>query len=505
MSVAGTARDEGGGEASMVGGAIFEHARRAPGRLALIHNGRAFSYGAFAGRILAARDRFEASGLSGGGYAVLQVYDLLDYWTFSLALRDLGLTTVATPSPAAIPGLGLEDVRCVVRNEREIWPDLERICAEGGLPLDTVSLAPDATAAPPPRAERPETPGHVLLTSGTTGNYKKVLRTQAFDAAFNRRSAPLLGIGRDSIVCLFDFAPWTGVGYNLAVTAWDCGGAVVTEQGERHRPLRIPGLTHALAIPGMLSELLAAPQEAYAPNPDLRFFVCGGSMTRAQIAQAKARITPRLFDLLGSTETGETACTPLETDDDRRWLRPVPGRVIEIVDEEDRPVADGELGQMRIDASESSSGYLGDEEATKAFFRNGFFYPGDLAVRRADGRFALRGRATDVINIMGNKVSPAPIEERLRDALGVDGVCLFSMPDAAGEEQIHVVIESPAPPDVAGLAPILAAHLRGFPSARVHHVRRLPRNHMGKLLRQAARAQALASDQRAPAAQEADA
>ena len=72
-----------------------------------------------------------------------------------------------------------------------------------------------------------------------------------------------------------------------------------------------------------------------------------------------------------------------------------------------------------------------------------FFYPGDLAIMRADGRIALQGRATEVLNIGGDKIAPAPIEERMEAELGVSGVCLFTMQNEDAEEEAHAVIESP--------------------------------------------------------------
>ena len=56
---------------------------------------------------------------------------------------------------------------------------------------------------------------------------------------------------------------------------------------------------------------------------------------------------------------------------------------------------------------------------------------------------ALQGRLTDVINMQGAKISLSPIEDRLREIFGVAGVCLFSMQNDGGEEEIHVVIETP--------------------------------------------------------------
>jgi acyl-coenzyme A synthetase/AMP-(fatty) acid ligase len=104
---------------------------------------------------------------------------------------------------------------------------------------------------------------------------------------------------------------------------------------------------------------------------------------------------------------------------------------------------------------------------------------------------ALQGRVTGVINVAGQKISPEPIEDALRAALGVTGACLVSAQDAAGEEALHLVLETSAPLDPAALTDVLQRELRGFPGVHVHYVPALPRNPMGKMLRQAVTALAV--------------
>ena len=193
---------------------------------------------------------------------------------------------------------------------------------------------------------------------------------------------------------------------------------------------------------------------------------------------------------LSATESHMIGYTRIDTEEDHRWHRPAAGAIVQIVDEADQPTPLGQIGRLRVATDGGPDHYIDDEATTALFFKDGFFYPGDLAIARADGRFALQGRATDVINVQGHKFSPAPIEDRLREVLGVPGVCLYSKQDAAGEEQLYVVIEAPAPLPAGRLVPALQGELRGFPNARVRYVATLPRNAMGKLMRAAVSTQA---------------
>jgi acyl-CoA synthetase (AMP-forming)/AMP-acid ligase II len=179
--------------------------------------------------------------------------------------------------------------------------------------------------------------------------------------------------------------------------------------------------------------------------------------------------------------------------EDHRWHQLVAGREVQIVDDQDRPAPIGETGRVRVNTAGGPTGYLDDPDATTAFFKEGFFYPGDLAVMRADRRIALRGRVTDVINFQGHKILPLSIEDRLRDVLGVSGACLISMQNEQGEEGLHLLIETPAPLDLAALATALRTEIRGFDGVSVHYVAKLPRNAMGKVVRREAVALVVAS------------
>jgi acyl-coenzyme A synthetase/AMP-(fatty) acid ligase len=468
-------------------GRIFHWADRTPERNALTWDGLTLTYTDFARAIARARGFFVRRGREGPGVAAVALSGFLDFWVISLALRSLGFTTITLNEAGDIGAPHFPPLSLVATPPGAGEPWVSRECARTGIRCDVVDL--DAAAAlelgagPDPAAG-----GHILQTSGTTGVRKMVLIDPGFEAEFLARRRRVNGINAGSIVSVFNFHPRTGVGYKSPAGTWDIGGWVVFDSSNApHRSLAQPGLSLATMVPTMLRELLAMPQGAYPYNPNLMLAVTGGAITQSEIDQAKTRLTPRLYNGLGATECHPIALTPLDTPDDHRWHVPAVGTRIEIVDDQGRPAATGETGLLRVGTEGGPQGYLNDEAATKAFFRDRFFYPGDLAIRRADGRIALQGRATDVINIGGDKISPAPIEERLRERLGVGGVCVLTMQDAAGEERMYVLIETPTAIPVDRLAPALQAELFGFPNARVRFVHALPRNAMGKVVRRAVR------------------
>lgn len=463
---------------------IFAHARATPDRTALIFNGLTFSYRAFATRIDLARLELSSQALDRDRVAILCLNRALDAWIVGLALRDLGITTVHGRSVEDIERLGLPAVS-VVRARTESWPGLDAAADRVGAPLILAPLTSDPSATDPDIALTAcaDAPGgHILLTSGTTGVYKKVLIDPVAAVRVRQQRSDLFGFTSDSVVNLFDFGGWTSIGYQLPTAVWDRGGAVVLHQGpERWRSLAAPGLTMAFTQPQLLAELLAVPPEVDLRNDGLALMVTAGVLSSAQWRAARERLTPDVRTCVGSTETGAFGVTSVETAADLRWHWIDPARRVEVVDDDDRPLPAGETGVVRIGTLGVES-YMDDPQATREFFRDGHFYPGDLGVLRADGRLALQGRVTEVINVMGDKIAAAPIEFALQEALGAQAVCVFSVPGPEGEA-VHVAVQPGGPVSPAALKAALLAALPGIARVRVHTVKDFPRNHLGKIER----------------------
>jgi acyl-coenzyme A synthetase/AMP-(fatty) acid ligase len=106
-------------------------------------------------------------------------------------------------------------------------------------------------------------------------------------------------------------------------------------------------------------------------------------------------------------------------------------------------------------------------------------------VIRSDGRLALHGRVSEVINVLGKKLAAGPIEQAVQDKFGVGGVCVFAASDPNLADMLHVVIESSQPIAAADLGVTLRGAIAGAGTLffRTHYIEPLPRNDMGKIQR----------------------
>ena len=215
--------------------AIFTRARRAPERVALIQRGEAWSYGAFARAIAQARSQLEGAGFRPGGLVAMAVDRPIDAWAASFALRSLGITTAMTERNMDLPSLDFRNVSGVVVRLRQALGGGRGLRPRGPMPDRTPSRrAPFRPGAGSRSRLRPSWrstawPGHVILTSGTTGAYKKVLRSPRVDEEMVRSLAAFLAMTESSVVYVGNFPIWTAGGFRWPRATWSVGGTVMYE------------------------------------------------------------------------------------------------------------------------------------------------------------------------------------------------------------------------------------------------------------------------------------
>ncbi|MAC60009.1 MAG: hypothetical protein CMH85_17430 [Novosphingobium sp.] len=103
------------------------------------------------------------------------------------------------------------------------------------------------------------------------------------------------------------------------------------------------------------------------------------------------------------------------------------GYEIRLADAEDRPVADGEVGEMQIRGYPVSPG-LHKMERAAYFTADGYYRTGDLCLREGS-RVHFVGRSGDMINAAGSNVSPAEVEMELQALDGVQAAYVVGLPD----------------------------------------------------------------------------
>jgi len=155
---------------------------------------------------------------------------------------------------------------------------------------------------------------------------------------------------------------------------------------------------------------------------------------------------------------------------------------IEIVDDKNLPVASGEVGIIRYRRSGMASGYYNNPAATTEFFKDGFFYPGDMGYLDSSGRLVLEGRSNEVINLGGVKMNPEVIDAIAMAQLGVIDCAAFSIPGPAGVEQLAIALVTDSDFSPENFEKAMAKKSK-YPLAAAFLVSAIARNENGKILR----------------------
>jgi acyl-coenzyme A synthetase/AMP-(fatty) acid ligase len=239
-------------------------------------------------------------------------------------------------------------------------------------------------------------------------------------------------------------------------------------------------------VPSAMCRVLiaCAPQEGLL-FPRLRALVAGGGLLYAEEKLAVlARVTPNFHESYGASGFGTLSVLPASAMRERAASvgRPPSFVEVQVVNRDGHPVPAGTVGKLRCRGTEGK-GFAGDTEPTgDERFRDGWYYPGDLASIDPEGYIFLKGRTVDVIFRNGIELFAQDIEEVIAVHPSVKEVAVVGVPRrGSGEELVAIVV-----PNGQAQHDALAEHCRAkLPSERwpdrVFYAQSLPRAPGGKV------------------------
>jgi 4-hydroxybenzoate-CoA ligase/benzoate-CoA ligase len=337
-----------------------------------------------------------------------------------------------------------------------------------------------------------------LYSSGSTGAPKGAVHLHShLKATAHLYGQGVLGIRPDDVV--FSAAKlFFAYGLGNAMTFPFSVGATSVLLAERPTPagvmrvLRESQPTLFFGVPTLFASILADPANDRAHgSPRLRLCVSAGETLPKEIGERwKERFGVDILDGLGSTEMLHIFLS-LRPDDIRYGTtgQPVPGYDLSIVDEEDRPVKSGELGELKVRGPSSAVCYWNNRQKSLATFRGGWTFTGDKYVQNPEGYYVYCGRSDDMIKASGQWVSPAEVESVLISHPSVLEVAVVGKADENNllKPKAFVVLRT----GIEGSAQ-LAAELQAFAKGRltphkyprwVEFIEALPKTATGKIQR----------------------
>ena len=200
-------------------------------------------------------------------------------------------------------------------------------------------------------------------------------------------------------------------------------------------------------VPTMYFALLHHPAKRTYDLSSLRFSMTGGAAMPVEVMKAFEEKYPvKILEGFGLSETSPVASFNML---DRPRTPgsigyPVWGVELQIVDDNDRPLPDGERGEICIRGHNVMKGYWKRPDATKDALRGGWFHTGDIGIRDLDGSYRIVDRKKDMIIRGGYNVYPREVEEVLYAHPAIVEAAVIGLPDEKlGEEVKAVVVLAP--------------------------------------------------------------
>jgi len=258
--------------------------------------------------------------------------------------------------------------------------------------------------------------------------------------------------------------------------------------------MRDEGATFTYLVPSMLRMLLASATGRGLVLPSLRMlFSSSDKLSVEERRLVRERLNPRFYEGYATSEGGLVTLSSPE--DQLRHAgavgRPVLDVELEIVDDDHRLVPRGEVGRVRFRSPSVPEGYYRNPEATAERFRDGWFYPGDLASQNEEGYVFLKGRADETIVRDGIKFLPGDVERVLLEHPSVRDAAVVGLPEPTGSALVVAF--------VCAREKVASAELFAFAEKRLPPARRpshfelldeLPVGELGKVSRSELRARA---------------
>jgi fatty-acyl-CoA synthase len=317
------------------------------------------------------------------------------------------------------------------------------------------AIAAGAGAGSLARAAPAEDDVSVLLcTSGTTGKPKAVMVTEANAQATALNYSASAEVGPDSVLlCNMPLFHVVGL-FALARTTLQMGATLLVsprfEAAETVAHIADPnhGVTHYFCAPQMAQMLRAVPGFDPAHFRRLTALQTGGAPHPEDWVRAWLDEGVHMVDGFGMSEAGTVLGMPpgdLDLLKRKAGAAGLPAITIDIrlVDRDGRDVQNGEAGEIWLRGPSVTSGYWGDEAATRAAFQDGWFKSGDAARRDADGFYAIVDRWKDMYVSGGENVYPTEVEAALVSCPGLAEAAIVGVPDTRwGEAGVAFIVRT---------------------------------------------------------------
>lgn len=446
---------------------VDEYARLEPDKRALVwcddnENERTFTFGDIKLISDKTANFFLSLGIGKGDTVLVILQRRHEYWTTLMALSKIG--AVAIPATHMLMEKDLvyrmekANIKMVVSvNEDELCDNILKAAQkvpcvkyiacvgkrDGFLDLDAEIKKQSATLYSSYRTERKaEDTILVYFTSGTTGMPKMVALSQRYTLGHIVTARFWLNCMDDGLHFTLAETGWAKASWGKLFGQWLCGSAIfVYDFHGKFNPEDLLNhvskykITTFCAPPTVYRFMIKADLSKYDLS-SIKYMMTAGEALNPEIyRQIMMKTGHAIYEGFGQTETTVVCGTFSQFMEIRPGSmgRPSPLYYVQLLNNEDKPVEQGETGEICIrlrDPQEGLfSGYYHDPDLTKTVKYDGYYHLGDLAFCDSDGYYWFVGRKDDIIKSSGYRIGPFEVESALMEHPAVLECAITAVPD----------------------------------------------------------------------------
>lgn len=337
----------------------------------------------------------------------------------------------------------------------------------------------------------------MLFTTGTTGMPKGGMLSYGNVLASACNTWHGVGMVPEDIV-LIPLPLNHSVGMRVLRAALYIGASVVLQNGFTFAQalednIKNFGCTALVSVPASIELVYRQMQEKFADIlGGLRYIEFGAGSLSYDMKRKLIRLLPNttIYNTWGSTETGGAIFLNVTERQDKLTSlgKPAEGIELKVVDSAGKTILAKNIdtaGRMALRGKMQMQGYYNLPKETAETLVDGWLFTNDMVYTDDEGFVYMLGRADDIINVGGEKVSPIEVENIAQEYEGIRECACIGVPDPddiLGQVPVLYIVPEGSSIDQEQLVKFLAGRMEKYKLPhRFLEIAQLPRNRMQKL------------------------
>ena len=333
----------------------------------------------------------------------------------------------------------------------------------------------------------------ITLSSGTTGEPKCVPSTiKNFEIRFNLfRSSVLKFCALDISKEIILFSPMNMLCLAKLYLGFLINGQTyydASSSEEIVKLIKIFKINTLTGSPKQLLDLINHIKEKKINITGLENVQCAGSkISLTLLNEIKNNLCKKVISWYGCSETGMISINFVKTEkfDENFVGYPSADNKIQIVNDQEMILANQQEGLIRIKTPYMATGYYNNKKVSKNFFKDGWFYSGDIGYLTKQGELFLTGRSDERINLNGVKIDPRKIDILMESYPEIKEAACFPLTKSDGQIILGAAFVSNQEEfNLKNFVDYLLTRSHNNPSPKMFiKVNKIPRNNNDKITR----------------------